>query len=193
MAAAWRIVRKRAIREAARNPAKKPIPFGARPPKDKRAHAYGYGRNRIRLHDGKFPFLAVVEKTEAGWPHLHILARAKWIDWAWLRAQMHALLDSPQVRVKRLRARDVRTSYCVKYCGKATHKFASAKRYWQSRDYDRQWAARRAKEPVEHYRWEKRRAPLRWIVSAWLQRGWLVTFESPYRATAEPREARWCG
>ena len=182
---AWRILRKRCFREASRDRSKHPDPFGARPAEDKRSHAYGFGRNRVTLHKGKLPFLAVVEKTEAGWPHLHILLRAKWIDYQWLRAQMDELLRSPEVHVKRLYRRDVRTSYCVKYCGKATHKFDSTKRYWQSRDYDPGTWKKQREEEGPPLVWQERKTRIAWIAGEWIKRGWRVTFDGPWKATAE--------
>lgn len=104
---------------------------------------------------------------------------------------MMELLNSPQVRVVRLRSRSARTSYCVKYCGKAAHKFQSVKRYWQSPDYDTYRKQRIEDAFGQVVVWDRRQAPLRWIVAAWLQRGWIVNFESPYRATASPRPPAW--
>lgn len=84
----------------------------------------------------KFPFLAVIEKHKSGWPHIHILARSKFIPWLDISNIMKELIDSPRVRVEAIQSEKQCMGYCVKYCGKAAEKFATAKRYWQSRDYD---------------------------------------------------------
>jgi len=190
LAHAWRILRKRAIREAARDTKKHPEPYGAAPPSGWRPHPHGPNRRRVSLDHGKLPFLAVVEKTELGWPHLHILLRSRWLDHEWLSAQMADLLDSPVVHVQRLNTKSARTSYCVKYCGKAAHRFASTKRYWQSRDYDAEYKKPEDDPTRPRPVWDRRQARIGWIVSRWLQHGWKVTFEGPYRATATEPEHR---
>lgn len=95
-------------------------------------------RLRIMRHRKlkNLPFLAVFEATQNGWPHLHILLRSIWIDQRWISAQMAELADAPVVDIQRIRNRAQVNAYVAKYVGKAPHKFGSAKRYWQSRDYD---------------------------------------------------------
>lgn len=185
---AWRIVRKRALLEAGRNTTKRYEPYGARPKCDRKANAWGFGRRRVQLFKGKLPFLAVIEKTELGWPHLHILLRAKWIDQAWLSAQMEELLDSPNVWIERLTTKSKKASYCVKYCGKAAHKFETTKRYWQSQDYDTYRKRRVEEQTREPTVWSKRNSRIEWITSHWIRPGWRVTYEGPYRAVAERLE-----
>lgn len=82
------------------------------------------------------PFLAVVEATKLGWPHLHILLRVKYIPWQVLSAWMAELHDSPVVDIKHIDNQGRVAGYVAKYCSKCVHKFGTAKRYWQSRDYD---------------------------------------------------------
>jgi len=133
LAKAWRIVRKRALREAARDTKKARLPFGAQIP-SARALAPGETTARmVRLPGGRFDFLAVIEKHKSGWPHIHVLARTSWIDQRWLSAQMADLLGSPVVHVTRIDTASKIAGYVAKYCGKAAHKFKSTKRYWQSR------------------------------------------------------------
>lgn len=182
---AWRILRKRALREAERNPSKHALPFGAAPADGWFREGSSVHENKVRLYKGRFPFLAVIEKTEAGWPHLHILARTKWVDHEWLSAQMAQLLDSPMVWIERLNSRKKAAAYAVKYCGKATHKFDTAKRYWQSADYDTWRRDHHEDGEVEKAIWERRRARMWWIVQGWIGRGWRVTIEGTDRATAE--------
>ena len=84
----------------------------------------------------KLPFLAVIEKTEAGWPHLHILLRSRFIPVNLISQWMAELIDSPIVHIESIFSKSKSAAYCAKYCSKATQKFDTAKRYWQSRDYD---------------------------------------------------------
>lgn len=184
LSAAWRIVRKRALREASRDTRKHPTPYGAAPAQGWKPNAHGPARRRVQLDNGQLPFLAVCEKTVAGWPHLHILLRVKWLDQEWLSAQFAELIDSPNVWIVRLTNRSRRVSYCVKYCGKAAQKFARCKRYWQSRDYDTKGKPTRDDPSKPRPLWRKTEAPLRFIITKWYRAGWEVTFESRDRAFA---------
>lgn len=90
-----------------------------------------------RRRNGKLvPFIAVVEKTEAGTPHLHILVRARWMSQEWLSDCMEEIADAPIVWVNRVWDAGRRAGYCAKYSTKATAKIGNAKRYWQSPDYN---------------------------------------------------------
>lgn len=90
----------------------------------------------LRAH-GKhsWPFLCVFEKTKKGWPHLHIVGRAKWIDQKWLSKRMGALTDSPIVDVRRVSGLSKVANYIAKYLGKDPSRFEGTKRYWRSQDY----------------------------------------------------------
>lgn len=84
----------------------------------------------------RLPFLAVIEAHKSGWPHLHILLRAPFIPWKWLRAQWLDITGSTGVEIEAIKSKRKVAHYCAKYCSKCVHKFGTAKRYWQSRDYD---------------------------------------------------------
>lgn len=84
---------------------------------------------------GSLPFLAVFEATKRGWPHLHIVARAGWVDQGWLSKRMAALIGSPVVDVRRVKSAGQLAAYVAKYIGKDPHRFYGTKRYWRSRDY----------------------------------------------------------
>lgn len=82
------------------------------------------------------PFLAVFEATKTGRPHLHILARVKWIDQKWLSDRMRVHARAPIVDIRRVgRMQDV-VRYLFKYIGKQPHQFGTSKRYWSSQDYE---------------------------------------------------------
>lgn len=80
-------------------------------------------------------FLAVFEATKLGWPHLHIVARAKWVDQRWLSRRMRALIGSPIVDVRDVGNIRKRAAYISKYVGKNPHRFEGVKRYWRSLKY----------------------------------------------------------
>lgn len=81
------------------------------------------------------PFLAVVEKTKRGTPHLHIVARVPWIDQKWLSQQMQRLVAAPIVDIRRIDRHRSVAAYIAKYIGKDPTQFPGSKRYWQSRDF----------------------------------------------------------
>lgn len=93
-------------------------------------------REYIREHGkGSLAFLAVFEKTKKGWPHLHIVARCKWLSQTWLSARMADLIDSPIVDVRRVHGLRKVAAYVTKYISKDPHRFTGVKRYWRSLDY----------------------------------------------------------
>lgn len=81
------------------------------------------------------PYLAVFEATKAGEPHLHILARVRWIDQKWLSKQMAHLVNAPIVDIRRVKGNHMIASYVAKYVGKEPGKFGTCKRYWRTKDY----------------------------------------------------------
>jgi len=98
------------------------------------AHAWRKVRAEYLRHHGKrsLDFLAVFEATKRGWPHLHIVARCKWIDQAWLSARMDWLIGSPIVDVRKIKNATTLAHYVSKYIGKNPHRFEGVKRYWRS-------------------------------------------------------------
>lgn len=132
---AWRIIRLRALREARRDTERRPEPSGTPPVQGWPRDGRGRVPRQVILRGDKLPFLAVVESTKLGWPHLHVLARSSWISQMWLSAQADDVLGSPVVDIRRIKKKAQTVAYCAKYCTKCEHKFGTTKRYWQSRDY----------------------------------------------------------
>lgn len=92
-------------------------------------------RAKRQFHLKRLPYLTVIEATKKGEPHLHILARVKWLPQKWLSAQCDELLNAPVVWIERINAAAKIAAYVAKYIGKAPHKFSGVKRYWRSLDY----------------------------------------------------------
>lgn len=84
----------------------------------------------------KIEFLAVFEVTKQGWPHLHILCRAPWLDQAWISQCMAHWMNSPIVDIRAVYNRRHASRYIGKYVSKSPFRFAGCKRYWTSRGYD---------------------------------------------------------
>ena len=82
------------------------------------------------------PYMAFVEKTKRGEPHLHILLRCGYIHYTWYRQQMRQLLKSPVIWIEKIKGTRNAAFYVSKYCTKAPAQFGAMKRYWQSQDYN---------------------------------------------------------
>lgn len=83
----------------------------------------------------KLPFLAVIEKTKLGEPHLHVLLRCPYIDQQFISDTMRELMGAPIVDIRAINGEDQVAGYVAKYVGKDPHKFPGTKRYWCSQDY----------------------------------------------------------
>lgn len=153
LVAAWRLIRRRAIQEAGRDPRKRTRPFGAYAPAFNPDGPFGDATRRVDLPNGKFDFIAFFERTEKGWPHLHILARSKWLDSKWLSAQCAELLGSPVVDVKRVQSAKGVARYVTKYVTKALVKFATLKRYYSSRKWDLKPKPPKLPQPLPDVEW----------------------------------------
>lgn len=81
------------------------------------------------------PFIAVFEATKRGEPHLHILARFRWIDQRWLSEQCAELISAPNVDVRDVPTETKAAQYCAKYIGKDLGRFVGVKRFWTSLDW----------------------------------------------------------
>lgn len=83
-----------------------------------------------RLH-----YMAFVEATEKGTPHLHILLRTKYIPQRWLSQQMQELINSPIVWVEKIKGASGAIKYVTKYVTDAPAQYGKSRRYWTSRFY----------------------------------------------------------
>lgn len=135
-----------------------------------------------RTMPGKtFPFYAVMERTKNGWPHLHILLRAKWVPIKQISEWMTELMDSPICWVEHIASRRKCASYISKYCTKDPHRFGTAKRYWSSRDYDLSGYVKLPKNPLDVHSWEFSETPLLHFFYRWLQTTGEVTWDGPHK------------
>lgn len=93
-------------------------------------------REYLKKH-GKhsLPFLVVFEATKHGWPHMHLVARCKWLDQKWLSKRMGQLIGAPMVDVRRINGLKRIVEELCKYVGKDPRRFTGTKRYWRSKDY----------------------------------------------------------
>jgi len=94
----------------------------------RRQYVYKHGK-------GTIPFLCVFEATKKGWPHLHIVARTKWVSQKWLSKEMARMHDSPIVDVRLVTGVGKVAHYISKYISKNPERFEGVKRYWRSLDF----------------------------------------------------------
>lgn len=111
-------------------------------------------RLRLKRHTKltNFSFLAVFEKHESGYPHLHLLIRGKYIPWLWLRRAWEEITGSIHIHIRRIHSTGMAALYAAKYIGKDLWAFAGCKRWWRSHDY--------SEEAVDDY--QTARPGVRW-------------------------------
>lgn len=133
------------------------------------------------------PYLCVFEATKKGEPHLHILARVKWISQQWMSQQMDELMKAPVVDIRQVKSPKKIAYYITKYCGKEPHRFDSCKRYWATRDWEVNPFVATAPAGRWDHAWKIERRPLADVAAGWRQDG-LEVEETRHRIVA-----RWRG
>jgi len=137
-------------------------------------HAWKVLVKRLRRTHGQHAinYLAVVESTKAGEPHLHILLRTPFIAQADISAAMSELIQAPIVDIRRIRNQREVVRYVAKYITKAPHQFGGAKRYWQTPAYELGKLPKLAPLPPGSPRWLVDMRPVLQIVTEWTYEGW---------------------
>ena len=135
---------------------------------------------------GSLPFLAVFERTKKGWPHVHIVARCKWLDQKWLSDMMRDLIGSPVVDVRRVSGVSKVAHYITKYISKNPERFKGVKRYWRSLDYLKPTAATEADPKDPTIKWERLDGDWRYVAECHAKQGFTVEYARD-RATIQLR------
>lgn len=81
-------------------------------------------------------YLAFVEATKLGEPHLHILIRSPYIPQDWVSQQMAELVQSPVVWIDLIKNTKSAIAYVSKYVTKAPAQFGKTRRYWCTRKWE---------------------------------------------------------
>ena len=81
-------------------------------------------------------YMAFVEATKHGEPHLHVLLRCAYIPQDWLSEQMAQMLGAPVVDIREVRSTRQAITYVTKYVSKAPAQFGTSKRYWVSKRWE---------------------------------------------------------
>lgn len=143
----------------------------------------------------KLPYMAFLEKTKAGEPHLHILLRCGFIHQRWISEQMRQLNGAPIVWIEQVKSTKKAVNYVSKYVSKEPAQFGNRKRYWVSRGWELNVPETPEREPfdplttrVVRERWDEtlRKYPFQGFEHTIGEDGW-------HRFAAVPRERseRW--
>lgn len=99
--------------------------------------AWRAARRAIESHykGRKGEYLTVVEATQRGWPHLHVLTTRRWIDQRWLSQLWNKLTGAHIVDIRRVTNTGMAVGYVAKYLGKAPMRYDRCKRYYFTRGY----------------------------------------------------------
>lgn len=129
-------------------------------------------------------YLCVFETTEQGYPHLHILARCKYLPEDWLSERMDEYMQSPIVKVVAVEDGEAAARYVSKYVSKKPERFEGCKRYWRSRRYQIDPLEEDDGKPAaDHKRVFYNRRPES-VADSYMRTGWDVRWEDFYRFTA---------
>jgi len=141
---------------------------------DKLANAWRIIVKRLRrLHpNDEIEYLAVVEETKQGEPHLHILVRSPFIPQRLLSSWMGEITGAPVVDIRSVKNASHAARYVAKYIAKAPKQFGSRKRYWSSKDWEPPYTPGTAEGAEPSLRWSIDRRPLVQIINEWIHDGY---------------------
>lgn len=131
-------------------------------------------RLRRRYGPQAIEFLAIVEQTKLGEPHLHILLRSPYIPQAYISECMADLINAPIVDIRLIRNQREVVRYVAKYLTKAPHRFGTSKRYWCSAHYDLGKEDFRKNRPAPIVKWAIAREPISLIINRWIHEHFAV-------------------
>jgi len=143
------------------------------------SHAWRTLVKRLRREHGNdsINYLAVVEQTKRGEPHLHILLRSPYIPQSLISAYMRHSIDSPIVDIRVIKSLREVVRYVAKYITKAPHQFGSAKRYWCTPAYELDKDSYEKDPEGPSYRWQLSRLSLSEVVKEWRYAGFMVSYD----------------
>lgn len=166
------------------------------------SHAFNLLVKRLRRRPGapSIQYLAVVEETKRGEPHLHILLRSDFIPWRLISNVMDELIHAPIVDIRVIKSQKEVVRYVAKYITKKPTQFGTSKRYWHSKDYELDKLVQEVAETTPQVRWTVSRYSLNDLLWMWDMPGWQTSatedgrvlsrfIGGEYWQTAPPRHA----
>lgn len=139
------------------------------------ANAWRIIVKRLRRERGKgtVEYLAVVEYTKAGEPHLHILLRSGYVPQHVLSEWMAELINAPIVDIRAIKNQKEVIRYVAKYVTKDLEAGANRKRYWSSGAWEQPREAAPSDAQILQARWVIDRRGLVDIAREYTYRGFL--------------------
>jgi len=134
-------------------------------------------RIKRRWPDKPFSYLAIVESTKAGEPHLHILWRGPYVPQKFLSDCMAELIESPIVDIRKIKGLKEVIRYVAKYVTKNPHHFGTGKRYWSSQDWEPKADTTDDGEPKAEPAWQVMREDVFTLVWRWSHEGFAARKE----------------
>jgi len=134
-------------------------------------------RLRRERGQGTVEYLAVVEYTKAGEPHLHILLRSKYVPQALLSSWMAELIDAPIVDIRAIKNQKEVIRYVAKYVTKELEANAGRKRYWTSGSWEPRREAPSSDAQILQARWTVERRGLVDICREYTYEGYVCRSE----------------
>lgn len=131
-------------------------------------------RLRRRYGLSSIDYLAIVEKTKHGEPHLHILARCPYIPQSYLSGIMKELIDAPIVDIRAIKSQRNAILYVAKYVTKEPERIGTAKRYWSSVTYELDPTNKPDKNKDRDFPWFISHFRIEKLALDWTKYGWTV-------------------
>jgi hypothetical protein len=126
----------------------------------------------------RLDYLVVLEATQRGEPHLHILLRGNYIPQKWISEQWQQITGAFVVDIRRADGDMAVSAYIAKYVGKEPHHFGSMKRYWRSQKWDTRPKRQTNKEEWRSATNEERNHTLVFVIAIWAAEGRIITASS---------------
>lgn len=133
---AWRLLKLRILRQWALLPEKRWKLESATRSSRKEAILRAITAKTPQRGQDRLPYMAFLEATKAGEPHLHILLRCPYIPQDWISEQMRDLIGAGVCWIEKIGSTKRAIRYVTKYVTKAPAQFGATKRYWVSRDWE---------------------------------------------------------
>lgn len=194
---AWKRLVKRMLRQWALPPERRWRLIGATRSSRREAIVRAITAKTPQRGCDRLPYMAFLEATEAGEPHLHILLRCPYVPQDWIAEQMADMLGSPVCDIREIRGTRAAVTYVTKYVTKAPAQFGNTRRYWISKGWEVEPRSQDERQPgPARFVSVRRKNYLEWIaeISDPLTRkdlmadGWVRVW---HRAHCRKENARW--
>lgn len=131
-----------------------------------------------KLHPGKkIQYLAVLEATKKGEPHMHIVQRGGFIPQKWLSEQLEELVGAWNADIRYIYNPAKAGRYVAKYLGKDLHQFEGCKRYWRTMGWNLTPEDDTCEGRKRTGQWHRAGIDLAGWAAIWTYAGWKVSID----------------